>query len=158
MKLALSVIPEKELSAGSGTYTMIRDMGNPTGQTTALAVFGTLSASSVVGALRERSEKLGVNPELMPAIEEARKSEGAIMDPNLIDKLSELGVKFQDLLGAAQLDGMVKALNSMSYFVIAFGVLVFCMCFLLPKSSDISEKKTKNKMIISNEETQIQKE
>ena len=134
MKMALSVISEKELSGGSGTYTMIRDLGNPTGQTTMLAVFGTLSASSLVGALKSQAEKAGVDSSLMSSVEKAGLSGGTNVDPTVIEKLTDLGITFQQLLDAAKLEGMVSALNTLSYLVIVLAIIVFGISFLLPKN------------------------
>jgi MFS transporter, DHA2 family, methylenomycin A resistance protein len=133
MKMALTVIPEKELSGGSGTYTMIRDLGNPTGQTTMLAVFGTLSASSLAGALRDQAEKAGVGSSLTTSVEKAGLSGGANIDSALTDKLTELGITFQQILDAAKLEGMVSALNTLSYLVIVLSIIVFGISFFLPK-------------------------
>lgn len=133
MKMALSVIPERELSAGSGTYTMIRDLGNPTGQTTMLAIFGTLSASSLVTTLRTEATQIGIDPSLMSSVEKAGVSGGSNVDPTLLDRLTELGVTFQQLLESAKLEGMVVALNTLSYIVIALAIIVFFISFLLPK-------------------------
>jgi len=132
MKMALAVVPEEKLSMGSGTYTMIRDLGSPAGQTTGLAVFGTLSASSLVTALTQQAKESGVSEAFIPALVEAAKSSGSVIDPKLSEQFAKLGLHFSDIYQAAQNKGMIIALNSMSYIVIGVTILIFIVAFWLP--------------------------
>lgn len=111
---------------------MIRDLGNPTGQTTFLALFGTISVSSLGAALLGQAKQAGVSDSLMAKVEEAGNVAGEQIDSELVNHLNTLGIQFQDLLNAAKIDGMIISLNWMSYIVIAIAVLVFVAAFFLP--------------------------
>ena len=147
-KMAMDVVPPTKLSTGSGTFTMIRDLGNPTGQTTGLAVFGTLSASSLAAALAQQATKAGVSEEYLPAIAEAGQSAGASIPQTLADHLAAIGAQFQTLYEAARLDGMIMALNSMSYIVIGVSILVLLLSLFLP---NIPVKRTSMKPIATDQ-------
>lgn len=132
IKMALAEVSPDKLSTGSGTYTMIRDLGNPTGQTTFLALFGTISVSSLGAALVGQAKQAGVSESMLPAVEEAGKAAGQSIDAGLVSHLESLGIQFQDLYHAAKIDGMIISLNGTSYIVIAISILVLLAAFFLP--------------------------
>jgi MFS family permease len=157
MKMAMSVVSESKLSSGSGTYVLIRDLGTPTGQTTGLATFGALSVSSMAAALTAQAHSAGISDKLIPAVQQAGKTAGQTIDSSLADQLSKLGVNFQDLLGAAKLDGMIQALNSMSHIVIGVVIALFLAAFFLPNmgGGKVSEERIEIGEIPNQEPTEV---
>lgn len=125
IKMALSIVPSNKLGSGSGTYTMIQYLGNPAGSSVGLAIFGSLSATSLATSLTASAQKAGVSPDMIPAVISAGKKAGKVVDPTLVDQLSKLGLKFQDLYAKSNVEGMVNALNSISYLIIGVTVAVF---------------------------------
>lgn len=136
MKMSMSAVPEDKLGTGSGTYIMIRDLGSPTGQTTMLAAFGAISASSLATQISAEAQRAGVSEQMIPSIVAAAKTAGKTIDPSLVDHLSKLGLKFQDLYNLANFEGMVIAVNQMSYIIIGLALAVFAAAmFVLPSGN-----------------------
>lgn len=134
VKMALAEVSQEKLSGGAGTYAMIRDLGNPAGQTAFLAIFGTLSASSFGAALLQQAQQKGIAEAAMPLMEQIGQSGGKAIDAALADQLNSMGVPVQSLLDAAKIDGMITALNGTSYIVISIAALIFLASFFLPNT------------------------
>jgi MFS family permease len=142
MKMAMGTVTKSKLGTGSGTYVMIRDLSNPIGQTTGLAVFGAISASSLAAALTKQASNAGVDEQLMTAVQQAGVTSGKVVDASLTEHLNQLGLKFMDLFNSAQLDGMILALNKMSTIVLIATAIPLIIAFFLPnepKSKKIEE-------------------
>lgn len=136
MKMSMSAVPPEKLGSGSGTYIMIRDLGSPSGQTTMLAAFGAISASSLAAEITAEAQNSGVSQDMIPAVVEAGKTAGKVIDPALTDHLAKIGVSFQDLYAKANFDGMVIAINQMSTIIIAIAVAAFIAAvFVLPNTN-----------------------
>lgn len=61
MKLALGAVPAKNMGAGSGLFSMFRDLGSPTGSSLSLAVFGASLAYATQAAISRQTEALGLD-------------------------------------------------------------------------------------------------
>jgi len=143
IKMALSVVPGTKLGSGSGTYTMLQYMGNPAGQSIGLAVFGSLSATTLAAQLTNVAQNAGVTPEMMPAVLQAGKSAGKVVDPSLVSYLSQLGIKFQDLYSKANVEAMVGALNQLSFYILGATVLVLLLLAIFIPSSPVAKVEPK---------------
>lgn len=137
IKMALSIVPSNKLGSGSGTYTLIQYMGNPAGSSVGLAVFGSLSASSLAATITDKAQQAGVSQDMIPAVISAGKTAGKVVDPALADHLSKLGLKFQDIYGIANAEGMVNALNSMSTIIMGVAIVVFLVALIFLPSQPI---------------------
>src|SRR5690554_5421644 len=73
MKLALGAVPQHKSGAGSGLFSMLRDLGLPTGSSLALAIFGLSSAYHTRRVTEQTATYLGLNA---PQTAELYKLEG----------------------------------------------------------------------------------
>jgi multidrug resistance protein len=137
IKMALSIVPSNKLGSGSGTYTLIQYMGNPAGSSVGLAIFGSLSATALASQLTNQAQQAGISPDLIPAVISAGKTAGKVVDPTLANHLSKLGLKFQDIYSKANAEGMVGALNSMSYIIIGVTLAVFLVALIFLPSQPV---------------------
>src|SRR5690606_11249336 len=62
MKLALGAVPPHKAGAGSGLFSMLRDVGLPTGSSMALAIFGLSSSFHTRRVVEQTSAELGLSP------------------------------------------------------------------------------------------------
>lgn len=146
IKMALSVVPSTKLGAGSGTYTMLQYLGNPAGSSVGLAVFGSLSASALATQLTNSAQKIGVGPDMIPAVVQAGKTAGKVIDPALADQLAKLGIKFQDIYAKANLESMISALNKMSYLILGITVIVFLLSLIFLPSQPVKPAEDSEKL------------
>ncbi|HVJ48678.1 MFS transporter [Desulfitobacterium sp.] len=147
MKMSMSAVPKEKLGTGSGTYIMIRDLGSPTGQTTMLAAFGAISAASLTTQITAEATQAGVSQEMLPAIVDAAKTAGKTIDPTLLDYLSKLGINFQNMFNQANFNGMVTAVNQMSFIIIGIAVAMFIAALIfLPSNNSEAAMPSKDKM------------
>lgn len=138
MKLALGAVPREKIGAGSGLFSMLRDLGSPTGSSFALAVFGTSLAIHTEQALTERAKALGVSDELMESLATLLASKGKIVMPALATQLQARGMDAMELLRLAGLDGLSGALPSVGYLLMGMVGLAWLLSFLLPKVPTVS--------------------
>jgi EmrB/QacA subfamily drug resistance transporter len=136
MKLALGAVPREKMGAGSGLFSMLRDLGSPTGSAFALAVFGTSLAIHTERALTERARALGVGDELLEPLAAMLASKGKAVAPALAAQLQARGTEAKELLRLAGLDGLSGALPSVGYLLLGMAGLAWFLSFLLPRGPD----------------------
>ncbi|MBL0122959.1 MAG: MFS transporter [Betaproteobacteria bacterium] len=138
MKLALGAVPQEKMGAGTGLFSMLRDLGSPTGSSFALAVFGTSLAIHTERALTEQARALGVGDELLGTLGTLLASKGQAVTPALARQLQAHGMDAKELLRLAGLDGLSAALPSVGYLLIGMVGIAWFLSFLLPRSSAAS--------------------
>lgn len=141
IKMALSIVPSDRLGKGSGTYTMVQYLGNPAGNSIGLAVFGTLSASTLAAELTTKAQAVGVSTDMIPSVLAAGKTAGKVVDPSLVNYLSNLGLTFKDIYTAANAQAMAGALNHMSYIILGVAVVVFIVTLIALPNIPSTRKK-----------------
>lgn len=161
MKMAMNSVAEDKLGQGSGAYVMIRDLSNPAGQTTGLAVFGAISAASLSTAITTQATNAGVDEKFITDVQAAAQSAGQTVPDTLTNHLTQLSLNFMDLFNAAQLDGMILALNQMSIITLIAAVVPLVLAFLLPHSkADAVRKPKKNassvEALVSNKNVKLE--
>ncbi|MEM5817939.1 MAG: MFS transporter, partial [Desulfitobacterium hafniense] len=91
---------------------------------------------SLATEIATEAQNSGVSQDMIPAVVEAGKTAGKVIDPTLADHLAKIGVNFQELYAKANFDGMVIAINQMSTIIIAIAVAAFIAAvFVLPNTN-----------------------
>src|SRR5690606_36670771 len=91
MKLALGAIPAHKAGAGSGLFSMLRDMGLPTGSSFSLAIFGLSSAYHTRRVTEQTATDLGLNTAQTAELLQAASQRGSEIGASLSAALAESG-------------------------------------------------------------------
>lgn len=136
MKTAIGAVPPEKLGAGTGMFSMLRDLGNPAGSAFALGVFGSTLAAKTHSAIQVKAQALGIGEEFSKALATAVDSKGKIVAPALLEKMQALGVELGDLLQSAGADGLSAALPSVGWLLIAMVIFTLVLSLFLEKDKD----------------------
>jgi multidrug resistance protein len=118
-------VPEEKSGAGTGIFSMFKDLGIPLGSTFGLGLYGLQQRTQTENILLENARQAGISEELFPAIADAGETQE--ITPELADQLQSLGISFEELLNKSTLEGMTVALGDVGYVIMA----VLGVCFLL---------------------------
>ncbi|MBS0391214.1 MAG: MFS transporter [Proteobacteria bacterium] len=127
MKMAFSAIPPQKMGAGTGLFSMFRDLGSPTGSSFSLAVFGATLAYQTSASLQHRGASAGLDPETIDALTRFAGSRAQTLPDELSARVSAHAVEAQSLVDHARLDGLGTALTNVGYLLtvlIGFALLL----------------------------------
>jgi hypothetical protein len=119
MKMAFSAVPPQKMGAGTGLFSMFRDLGSPTGSSFSLAVFGATLAYQTRASLQHHGASAGLDPETIDALTRFAGSRGQVLPEELSARVTAHAVEAQSLLHQASLDGLGAALTNVGYLLTA---------------------------------------
>lgn len=118
MKMALGAVPAEKVGAGSGLFSMFRDLGSPTGASLSLAVFGGLVASNTFSSLRDQTASLELDSDSLQSLVKAASSRTAEVPAELASKLEGAGLAVNQVLGEAVSSGLTAGLQGSGYLLL----------------------------------------
>ena len=119
MKMAFSAVPPQKMGAGTGLFSMFRDLGSPTGSSLSLAVFGATLAHQTRASLQYQGISAGLDPQTIDALTQFAGTRGQILPADLSARVAAHGVEAQSLLHQASRDGLGTALTNVGYLLTA---------------------------------------
>lgn len=135
MKMAFGAVPPEKMGTGTGMFSMFRDLGNPTGSSTALAVFGVTLAVSSREALQRQAAPLGLDAATVDQLATAAGGRARQLPAELVQKLAAAGVDAKDLVQRASAEGLDAALSNVGIVLAALVALALLLSLRLPRAS-----------------------
>lgn len=134
MKLALGAVPQEKMGPGTGLFSMLRDLGSPTGSSFALAVFSTSFAYHAGMAVQKRGQALGIGQELLGQLTTAVVNKGSAAPAGVASALQAHGVEPAGFMRSASIEGMAAALPQVGYLLLGMMGLALLLGLFLDKA------------------------
>ena len=135
MKLALGAVPANKMGAGSGLFSMFRDLCSPTGSSLSLAVFGATLAYQTQAVIARQTENLGLDPSALAALARAAGSRAREVPQDVADRLSASGLSADTVMLQAHNEGLNAALSNVGYLLLALIIAALALSLRLVKST-----------------------
>jgi len=135
MKMAFGAVPPEKMGTGTGMFSMFRDLGNPTGSSTALAVFGVTLALRSREALQRQAAALGLDAATLDQLATAAGGRARQLPAEVVDKLAAAGVDAKDLVQRASAEGLDAALSNVGIVLAALVALALLLSLRLPRAA-----------------------
>lgn len=132
LKVAVGAIPREKMGAGTGLFSMFRDLGSPAGTSFALAVFGSATVAHTQLAIKARTEALGIPADVGASLAAAAGNRETPA-PRLLAELQAHGTQWDDLLRLAGQDGMSGALPVIGFLLLGVLTLSLFLAVLLAR-------------------------
>ena len=134
MKLALGAVPARSMGAGSGLFSMFRDLGSPTGSSLSLAVFGASLAYATQAAISRQTAALGLDAASLEALARAAGSRAGEVPADVAARLGEHGLSADSVLTDANVAGLNAALTHVGYMLLGLIVLALVLSLRLART------------------------
>ncbi|ENO94147.1 arabinose efflux permease family protein [Thauera sp. 28] len=134
MKLALGAVPAKNMGAGSGLFSMFRDLGSPTGSSLSLAVFGASLAYATQDAIMRQTAALGLDTASLEALARATGSRARELPAEVATRLGEAGLSANTVLAEANIAGLNTALTNVGYMLLGLIGLALVLSLRLKRT------------------------
>ena len=134
MKLALGAVPAKNMGAGSGLFSMFRDLGSPTGSSLSLAVFGASLAYATQDAILRQTAALGFDGSSVDALARAAGSRTRELPADVAARLGEAGLTVEAVLSEANIAGLNSALSNVGYMLLGLITLALILSLRLART------------------------
>lgn len=138
MKLAFSAVPAERMGAGTGLFSMFRDLGSPTGSSFSLAVFGLSLAFQTRASVQRQLEAHGLDASLLDSLAGAAGSRSGDLPAAVRDELARAGVDAGELLRRAGVEGLDAALTNVGYLLAAMIAIALLLSLRLPRRTSAS--------------------
>lgn len=135
MKMAFGAVPPQKMGAGTGMFSMFRDLGNPTGSSTSLAVFGTTLAFQARASVMRQAESLGLDAATLDKLASAAGGRARALPGDVVQRLASAGVDANELVRKASADGLNAALTNVGYLLAAMVLLALLLGLRLPRAA-----------------------
>lgn len=139
MKLALGVIPAHKAGAGSGLFSMLRDMGLPTGSSFSLAIFGLSSAYHTRRVAEQTAAELGLSAPQAAELLQAASQRGSEISAGLSAALAESGAGVEQVLENITVASLGGAIGSVGYLLTGLLVVALALTPLLGRRADVQK-------------------
>lgn len=137
MKLALGAVPSHKAGAGSGLFSMLRDLGLPTGSSMALAIFGLSSGFHTRRVVEQTSAELGLSTAHTAELLQAATVRGSEIGAELTAALLESGAVVEQVLDNITVASLGGAISSVGYLLTGLMVLALALTPLLGRRADV---------------------
>lgn len=137
MKLALGAVPPHKAGAGSGLFSMLRDLGSPTGSSLALAIFGLSSSFHTRRVAEDTARALGLNTAQAAELLQAVTQRGHPISAELAAALAEAGARSEQVLESITVASLGGAINSVGYLLIGLLVVALALTPFLGRRADV---------------------
>ena len=134
MKLALGAVPAKDMGAGSGLFSMFRDLGSPTGSSLSLAVFGASLAYATQDAILRQIAALDLPSTSVEALARAASSRARELPAEVATRLGEAGLSADAVLAEANIAGLNTALTNVGYMLLGLISLALVLSLRLART------------------------
>ena len=131
----LTAVPAERMGAGSGLFSMFRDLGSPTGSSLSLAVFGATLAYQTQAVIARQTENLGLDPSALAALARAAGSRAREVPQDVADRLSASGLSADTVMLQAHNEGLNTALSNVGYLLLALIIAALAVSLRLVKST-----------------------
>ena len=135
MKMALGAVPAHSMGAGSGLFSMFRDLGSPTGSSLSLAVFGATLAYQTQAVIARQTESLGLDASALAALARAAGGRVREVPQEVTDRLGASGLSADAVMLQAHSEGLNAALTNVGYLLLALIVGALVLSLSLVKSA-----------------------
>ncbi|HQZ03870.1 MAG TPA: MFS transporter [Thauera sp.] len=135
MKMALGAVPARNMGAGTGLFSMFRDLGSPTGSSLSLAVFGATLAHQTQVAIARQTESLGFDTNAVAALARAAGSRAREVPQELTERLVDSGLTAEAVMVQAHSEGLNIALSNVGYLLLALISTALVLSLRLAKST-----------------------
>lgn len=139
MKLALGAIPAHKAGAGSGLFSMLRDMGLPTGSSFSLAIFGLSSAYHTRRVTEQTATDLGLNAPQTAELLQLASRPGSEVSASLSAALIETGAGVEQVLESITVASLDGAIGSVGYLLTGLLVLALALTPLLARRGEVQK-------------------
>lgn len=139
MKLALGAIPAHKAGAGSGLFSMLRDMGLPTGSSFSLAIFGLSSAYHTRRVTEQTATDLGLNAPQTAELLQLASRPGSEVSASLSAALIEVGAGVEQVLESITVASLDGAIGSVGYLLTGLLVLALALTPLLARRGEVQK-------------------
>lgn len=137
MKLALGAIPAHKAGAGSGLFSMLRDLGLPTGSSFALAIFGLSSAFHTRRVSEQTARELGLTEAQGLELFQAATQRTAEVGAQLTAALVESGADVAEVLESITVASLGGAISSVGYLLTGLLVVALALTPFLGRRVDV---------------------
>ena len=134
MKMALAAVPASKMGAGSGLFSMFRDLGSPTGSSLSLAVFGASLAYATQDAIMRQTAALGLDTANLEALARATGSRARELPAEVATRLGEAGLSANTVLAEANIAGLNTALTNVGYMLLGLIGLALVLSLRLART------------------------
>ena len=137
MKLALGAVPAAKAGAGSGLFSMLRDLGLPTGSSFALAIFGLSSTFHTRRVSQQTAEELGLSEALGTELFQAAVSRSVEVGAELTAALQASGARVDEVLENITVASLGGAISSVGYLLTGLLVVALALSPFLGRRVDV---------------------
>lgn len=137
MKLALGAVPPHKSGAGSGLFSMLRDLGLPTGSSLALAIFGLSSSFHTRRVAEQTASELGLSEPQAAELLQAATQRGTEVSAELAATLLESGARVEQVLENITVASLGGAISSVGYLLTGLLVLALALTPFLGRRVDV---------------------
>ncbi|WP_150303708.1 MFS transporter [Pseudomonas saliphila] len=137
MKLALGAVPPHKAGSGSGLFSMLRDLGLPTGSSFALAIFGLSSAMHTRRVVEDTAEEMQLSESLTTELLAVAGSKSAELSTDLTAALLATGNEIEQVLEHINVASLGGAITNVGYLMLVMSVLALALTPWLAKRRDI---------------------
>lgn len=138
MKLVFSAVPPERLGAGTGMFSMIRELGNPTGSALSLAVFGATLVHQARASVQRQLEVLSLDAASIETLGRAAVGRMRDLPAALLERLAHGGIEVDELLRLANIEALDAALDKVGYLLTAMIGIALLLCLRLPRARPAS--------------------
>ncbi|MBS0306112.1 MAG: MFS transporter [Proteobacteria bacterium] len=135
MKIAFGAVPAHKMGAGTGMFSMFRDLGNPTGSSLSLAVFGTTLAYQARASVTRQVDALGLDAAAVDALANAAGGRARTLPAEIAQQLSAAGIDAAQIVREASAAGVSAALHNAGYLLAALMTLALLVSLRLPRTA-----------------------
>ncbi len=137
MKLALGAVPPHKAGAGSGLFSMLRDLGLPTGSSLALAIFGLSSSFHTRRVTEDTVADLGLSEVQGAELLAAAGQHSAEVSSELAAALQRSGADVAQVVDNITLASLGGAINNVGYLLVVMLLIALLLSPWLSKRADI---------------------
>ena len=134
MKIAFGAVPAPKMGAGTGLFSMFRDLGNPTGSSLSLAVFGATLAYQARASVLRQLEPLGLDATTLDTLAGVAGGRARGLPADVVQQLAGRGVDAAAIVREATALGVNAALHNVGVLLAAMMALALLVSLRLPRA------------------------
>lgn len=137
MKLALGAVPQRKAGGGSGLFSMLRDLGLPTGSSFALAIFGLSSTFHTRRVSEETAQKLDLSARQTTELFHVANQKAADVSAELSAALVRAGAGVDEVLESITVASLNGAISNVGYLLSGLLIVALALTPFLGLRADI---------------------
>ncbi len=140
MKIAFGAVPASKMGTGTGMFSMFRDLGNPTGSSLSLAVFGVTLAHQARASVLRQAESIGLDAATIDVLASAAGGRARTLPAEVVQRLAGSGVDAGQIVREASALGVTAALHNVGWLLAALMALALLVGLRLPRSAPAAHR------------------